>query len=86
MKKQYLHLSAFSCAKCNGPVISASLAVRENAISKETGVRRFAAVCLACGHGPDRVADQPHHFPPVEWHPADEMSEDTLATSSHSVG
>jgi hypothetical protein len=36
MRRQYLHLSAYSCDKCTGPVIAASLAVRENEISKET--------------------------------------------------
>ncbi len=39
MRKQYLHLSAYSCDGCQGPVVSASLAVRENAISKETDVQ-----------------------------------------------
>jgi hypothetical protein len=40
MRKQYLHLCAYSCGICHGPVVSASLAVRENAISKETDVRQ----------------------------------------------
>jgi hypothetical protein len=30
MKRQYLHLSAYQCDKCEGPVISGSIAVREN--------------------------------------------------------
>jgi hypothetical protein len=39
MKKQYLHLSAYSCDNCRGPVVSGSLAVRENEISKETDIQ-----------------------------------------------
>src|SRR5712671_7797142 len=42
MKKQYLHLSAYSCDKCSGPVIAGSLGVRENEISKETDIRQVA--------------------------------------------
>ena len=40
MKIQYLHLSAYSCDKCTGPVVAGSLAVRENEISKETDIRQ----------------------------------------------
>ncbi len=40
MKKQYLHLSAYSCDKCAGPVIAGSIGVRENEISKETDIRK----------------------------------------------
>jgi hypothetical protein len=36
MKRQYLHLSVYRCDQCQGPVVTASLAVRENEISKET--------------------------------------------------
>ena len=50
MRKQYLHLSAYSCDSCHGPVVSASLGVRENAISKETEIRQVGAICLSCGH------------------------------------
>ena len=38
MRKQYLRLSVYPCEKCEGPVISGSLAVRENEISKETDI------------------------------------------------
>src|SRR5258707_7437729 len=38
MRKQYLHLSAYSCDECAGPVIAGSLGVRENEISKETEI------------------------------------------------
>ena len=72
MKRQYLHLSVYRCDKCHGPVVTASLAVRENEISKETDKRELGARCLVCGHqqiastGPGVV----HHFPPTEWHSA----------------
>jgi hypothetical protein len=42
MRKQYLHLSVYSCDQCDGPVVTGSLAVRENEISKETDIRAFA--------------------------------------------
>ena len=75
MEKQYLHLSAYPCDKCAGPVIAGSLAVRENEISKETDIRPAGAICLSCGHrqstatAPARV----RHLPPMEWAPADAL-------------
>jgi len=72
MKKQYLHLSAYSCDKCRGPVVSASLAVRENVISKETDKHQVGATCLSCGHQQPPVGETAgvRHFMPVEWNPA----------------
>ena len=68
MRKQYLHLSAYPCASCRGPVVSASLAVRENAISKETDIRQVGAICLSCSHrqqnAPGTTAVR--HFSPME--------------------
>jgi hypothetical protein len=52
MRKQYLHLSAYRCDACAGPVISGSLGMRENEISKETDIRQLGAICLSCGHRP----------------------------------
>ena len=83
MRKQYLHLTAYSCDKCHGPVVSASLAVRENAISKETDMRKVGASCLSCGHrqpnptGPAAV----RQFSPVEWEPADAIDLRNLTTA-----
>ena len=34
MRKQYLHLSAYSCERCSGPVVAGSLAVRESETRK----------------------------------------------------
>ena len=72
MKMQYLHLSAYSCDKCNGPVVAGSLAVRENEISKETDIRQVGAVCLACGHKQTKTAKPRlvRDFPPVLWEAA----------------
>jgi hypothetical protein len=69
MKRQYLHLSAYSCDKCTGPVVAGSLAVRENEISKETDIRQVGAICLSCGHRQSKgtEAGVTRNFPPVQW-------------------
>ena len=69
MRHQYLHLSAYSCALCNGPVVAGSLAVRENEISKETDIRHVGAICLTCGHRQSKGtgACVSRDFPPVQW-------------------
>jgi hypothetical protein len=75
MKKQYLHLSAYSCDNCRGPVVSGSLAVRENEISKETDIRQVGAICLSCGHRQDKMGEAgiTHQFSPVNWDPENLM-------------
>jgi DNA-directed RNA polymerase subunit RPC12/RpoP len=72
MKRQYLHLSVYRCDTCQGPVVTASLAVRENEISKETDKRELGARCLACGHQQiaSTVPGVARHFPPTEWQAA----------------
>jgi hypothetical protein len=69
MKKQYLHLSAYSCDKCAGPVIAGSVAVRENEISKETDIRDVGAICLSCGHRQNKATEPglTRYFPPAPW-------------------
>ena len=71
MRKQYLHLSAYPCDSCSGPVVAGSVAVRENEISKETDIRQVGAICLSCGQRPDKAAEPAHvrHFAPVGWDP-----------------
>ena len=71
MKKQYLHLSAYHCDKCAGPVISGTLGVRENEISKETDVTQVGAICLACGHRQEKASEAgfTRQYPPMEWQP-----------------
>lgn len=73
MKKQYLHLSAYFCNSCGGPVVFGWLAVRENEISKESDIRQLGAVCLSCGQRHSRMTrpDSAVEFPPVAWKTAD---------------
>ena len=48
MRKQYLHLSAYACDLCAGPVIAGSVAVRENEISRRlTSGRWEQSACRA---------------------------------------
>jgi len=83
MRKQYLHLSAYSCDKCEGPVISGSIGVRENEISKETDIREVGAICLACGNrqskatGPGGTRD----LAPVQWSAPNAIEASHLATA-----
>ena len=83
MRKQYLHLSAYSCDSCHGPVVSASLAVRENVISKETDIRQVGAICLSCGHRQQNASGTAavRHFSPMEWEPADAIDLRHLTTA-----
>jgi hypothetical protein len=71
MKRQYLHLSVYPCDLCGGPVVSGSLAVRENEISKETDIHEAGAICLSCAHRQSEAKeeDSTRQFPPVEWQP-----------------
>jgi len=70
--KHFLHLSAFSCEKCNGPVIVGWLGTRRDELSKETNIRQVGATCIACGYMPKTMIEPSvgHHFRPVEWTPA----------------
>lgn len=67
--KHYLHLHAFPCGKCNGPVIVGSIGTKEDNISQETEVGGVGAVCIACGWRPDTMIAPlaGHRFRPVEW-------------------
>jgi hypothetical protein len=67
--KHYLHLSAFPCDKCNGPVVVGSLGTREDDICKETAISVIGAVCLACACRPEGMIDPlaGHGFRPMEW-------------------
>lgn len=83
MRKQYLHLSAYRCDMCKGPVIAGWLGVRENVISKETNIRPVGAICLSCGHRQDSAAEpgRVRHLMPMEWEPADEIDRRHLTTA-----
>jgi hypothetical protein len=83
MKKQYLHLSAYSCDKCTGPVVAGSLAVRENEISKETDIRQVGATCLSCGHRQSKATEptRTRRLSPVEWEPVSAIEAGHLTTA-----
>lgn len=73
MRKHYLHLSAYPCDTCGGPVIAGSTTVRENEISKETDIKSVgAAICLSCGHRQDTATEpaRVRHLLPIAWEPA----------------
>jgi hypothetical protein len=69
MRKQYLHLSAYTCDVCAGPVIAGSLGVREDEISREIEIREVGAICISCGHRQDKATEpgHPRYFFPIEW-------------------
>ena len=82
MTRQYLHLCVYSCDECGGPVVAGSLAIRENEISKETGLRQVGAICLSCGHrqsGPTEP-ECVRHLLPIEWDPVSARRSDHLTT------
>jgi hypothetical protein len=83
MRKQYLHLSAYACDACAGPVIAGSVAVRENEISKETDIKQVGAICLSCGHrqsGPTEPG-RVRHLLPIEWEPVSASEAGRLTTA-----
>src|SRR5438270_5043912 len=65
----YLHLAAFVCAQCNGPVIAGFMGTRHDDISKETDIRNVGAACLACGFRQEILLEPSAHdrFRPIEW-------------------
>ncbi|HUD64495.1 MAG TPA: hypothetical protein VMQ17_07950 [Candidatus Sulfotelmatobacter sp.] len=83
MRKQYLHLSAYPCDTCAGPVVAGSLAVRENEISKETDIRQVGAICLGCGHlqSAATAPARARHLQPMEWAPVDAIQASHLTTA-----
>ncbi len=83
MRKQYLHLSAYRCDTCQGPVIAGWLAVRENEISKETDIRHVGAICLSCGHRQSAATEpaRARHLMPMEWSPSFEIKASHLTTA-----
>jgi len=87
MRKQYLHLSAYSCDNCSGPVVAGSVAVRENEISRETDIKQVGAICLSCGHRQSKMTKlgMPRQFPPVEWEQPVPSDASHLATALEEV-
>jgi len=66
---KYLHVSAYSCDKCQGPVIAGSFGTRETEITRESDLKPVGAVCLSCGNKPADMsaAKMVRGFAPVEW-------------------
>lgn len=83
MKKQYLTLSVYRCDKCRGPVVSGSLAVRENEISKEIEMRPVGAICLSCGHRQNKATEPciARQFPPTEWELTNAIDQSHIQTA-----
>lgn len=82
MKKHYLHLSVCRCDKCQGPVVTGSVAVRENEISKETEKQEIGAICLSCGQRQSAANGQAaRHLPPMDWPPAVSINASHLTTA-----
>ena len=67
MPIQYLHLCAYPCEKCKGPVIAASLGIRETNLTKEVDIRHIRAVCLYCGNHQDTRTTPARDFFPAQW-------------------
>jgi hypothetical protein len=87
--RHYLHLYAFPCDKCSGPVLVGSLGTRETDLSNEKAISGIGAVCLACASRPETLKEPlvGHCFRPVEWEwaiskqpAADRSGGDSLAT------
>ena len=84
MRKQYLHLCAYSCDRCGGPVVAGSLAIRENEISRETDIRQLGAICLTCGHRQSKGTETTgvtRNFPPVPWDSTKAIDENHISTA-----
>ena len=80
MKRHYLHLSVHRCEKCQGPVVTGSLAVRQNEISKETEKKEIGAICLSCGSRQTTATAgvDARHLMPMEWPPLDSIKASNL--------
>ena len=83
MRKQYLHLSAYACDLCAGPVVAGAVAVRENEISRETDIRQVGAICLSCGQRQSGLTEPEgaRHLLPIEWDPASASGAGHLTTA-----
>lgn len=69
MQTKYLHISAYSCDKCEGPVIAGSFGTRETEISRESALTVVGATCLSCGNQQTEMnnGNVARQFAPVEW-------------------
>jgi RNase P subunit RPR2 len=81
MGTKYLHLSAYTCDQCEGPVIAGSFGTRETEIARESALAEVGAICLSCGNqgtimSPASVVRQ---FAPVEWSPKNQKGRRTVS-------
>src|SRR5690349_671972 len=67
MSTHHLHLRAYVCNKCNGPVVATTLSVRKAPISGEIATAQLVASCLLCGDRPVIVDEPGFGFAPIEW-------------------
>ena len=69
MHTKYLHISAYPCDKCDGPVITGSFGTRETEISRESALIPVGAACLSCGNKQTEMnnGNVVRQFAPVEW-------------------
>ena len=65
----YLHLFAYPCESCKGPVIVGWIGRRNDDISRENSISGLGTICLSCGLRPKSLIDPANglHFRPVEW-------------------
>jgi hypothetical protein len=65
----YLHISAYTCDSCQGPVVAGSFGTRESEITRESDLTLVGAICLSCGNKqtPTTSAKPVRQFAPIEW-------------------
>ncbi|MCU1286266.1 MAG: hypothetical protein JWO13_2616 [Acidobacteriales bacterium] len=83
MRRQYLHLCIYRCDNCEGPVVTGSLAVRENEISERSEIRELGAMCLSCGKKQAKPADShdARDISPVPWEQTSALDAVRIATA-----
>jgi hypothetical protein len=71
MKTTYLHISAYPCEQCDGPVIAGSFGTRETEIARESELIPAGAICLSCGNKNSEMSQTNivRQFAPAEWNP-----------------
>jgi len=67
----YLHLSAVSCEKCNGPVLSGWIGRRPDDITSESEISKIPGICLSCAVRPEvgigRISGKVTQIRPFQW-------------------
>lgn len=80
MTAHHLHLRAYICKKCNGPVVATTLSVRKTPISGAITTGQLAPSCLLCGDRPITVDEPGFGFAPIEWPMLSALPADQLPT------